>query len=433
MTAHRLQKVSTVHAIIVRYGELGLKGKNRPEFEDLLGRRLRQALRDLPGARVRKGFGRFFVDPGEAEADAALARVARVFGVVSASAARKVAPDLDSIRAAARELVASALPPGEGAVRFRVDARRADKRFPLTSQALNERLGADLLRAFPRLVVDLRQPQLAVSVEVREDAAYVFTGAVPGPGGLPYGSGGRALLLLSGGIDSPVAGWLAMRRGVEIEPVHFHSFPFTSERSKEKVVDLTRVLASWVGPIRLHMVSVTAIQKAIRLHCPEELHITILRRFMLRIAESLARRRDALALVTGESVGQVASQTLESLRTIEAVSRLPVLRPVIALDKTEIVALARRIGTYEISIEPHEDCCSLFVPRNPKTRPRPEQAERAEAALDVEALVAEAVEAAEELQVESPPGEGPAWPPGGPGGPAEVAPCRPHPDGRESG
>lgn len=395
--------------IIVRYGELSLKGKNRPDFEDILATRLREALRGEPGVRVRKGYGRFFVEPAKDPA-AALERVVRVFGVVSASAAWRVPADLDAIRAAARSALDARLGPGEVPARFKVDARRADKGFPLSSRQLNETLGADLLSARPGLRVDLRHPDVTVSVEVREGQAYIFTDTLPGPGGLPYGSGGRALLLLSGGIDSPVAGWLAMRRGVEIEPVHFHSFPFTSQRSQEKVLDLARVLAGWVGPVRVHMVSVTEVQKAIRLHCPDDLHITILRRFMLRIAEAIAQARGALALVTGESVGQVASQTLESLRTIEAVSRLPVLRPVIAMDKAEIIALARRIGTYDLSILPYEDCCSLFVPRSPKTRPRPEQAERAEEKLDVDGLVAAAVEAAEVVEVEPPRGSPPAGP-----------------------
>lgn len=391
------------HVILVRFGELGLKGKNRPEFEDALRDRIRAALSAMPGVRVSKAFGRFFVHLGEgADPAAAVARLTRVFGVVSVSPALSVPADPQAVFQAAHAATAAALarrPPGP--VRFRVTSRRADKTFPLTSQDLDREVGAHLLRRFPQLQVDLHRFDLEVAVEVREGRAYIYTETVPGPGGLPYGSGGKACLLISGGIDSPVAGWMIMKRGVRLEPIHFHSFPFTSERAKEKVLDLCKVLAGWAGaPLRVHMVSVTDIQKEIRLHCPEPLHITLLRRFMFRIAERVARQAGALALVTGESVGQVASQTLESLLTINAVTHFPVLRPLSGMDKAEVMELARRIGTYELSILPYEDCCTLFVPRNPKTKPRPEEAEAAEARLDVAGLVEAAVAGTETLRVD---------------------------------
>lgn len=381
--------------IIIRFGELGLKGKNRPAFEDQLRERLRYAVRDLPDVRVQKAYGRFYVEVDEGQLAPALERLGRVFGVVSISPAARVAATLENIKEAARSELLAAIAGLQrhqpGPVTFKVETNRADKRFPLNSPALSRELGGYLLANVPDLKVDVHNPEIQVSVEIREGQAYLYTRSLPGPGGLPYGASGKACLLLSGGIDSPVAGWLAMKRGVRIEPIHFHSFPFTSKRAEEKVLDLARVLAGWAGPIRVHLVSVTEIQKEIRNHCPEELHITILRRFMLRIAERIARQAGALALVTGESVGQVASQTLESMETINAVTHFPILRPVVAMDKSEIITLARQIGTYELSIQPYEDCCTVFVPRSPKTRPRPDQAERAEARLDVEALVAAAV------------------------------------------
>lgn len=391
------------HVILIRYGEMALKGKNRPEFEDRLRERIRLAIQDLalPGARVVKEFGRLFVYLPEGEPGPALDRLQRVFGVVSLSPAREVAAALPEIIGAAAEAAQRALAARHhpGPVPFRVTAHRADKQFPLTSMELAVEVGGALLQRFPQLKVSLKEPEVEVAVEVRAGRAYVFSETIPGPGGLPYGSSGRGCLLLSGGIDSPVAGWMAMKRGVKLEPIHFHSFPFTSERAREKVLDLARVLAGWGAPMKVHLVSVTEIQKALRQHCPESLHITVLRRFMLRIAERVARRAGALALVTGESVGQVASQTLESMLTINEVTSFPILRPLAGMDKAEVMELARRIGTYDLSILPYEDCCTLFVPKNPRTRPRPEEARAAERHLDVEALVEEALAGTETVLV----------------------------------
>lgn len=384
------------HVILVRYGELALKGKNRQEFEDRLRERVRSAIQelDVAGARVEKGYGRLFVHVPAGDPGPVLARLQRVFGIVSLSPAVVVPATVADVTAAAEAAMAAALAARghpAGPVPFRVTVHRTDKRFPLTSMDLAMDLGAALLQRFPALRVSLRDFAVAVAVEIREGRAYVFSQTLPGPGGLPYGSGGKACLLLSGGIDSPVAGWQVMKRGIKLEPIHFHSYPFTSERAREKVLDLARVLAGWGAPMQVHLVSVTAIQKALRQHCPEPLHITLLRRFMLRIADRLARQVGALALVTGESVGQVASQTLESLLTINAVTNFPILRPLAGMDKAEIMDAARRIGTYDLSIQPYEDCCTLFVPRSPRTRPRLAEAEAAEQHLDVEALVAEAL------------------------------------------
>lgn len=387
--------------VLVRYGEIGLRGQNRPWFENILRERLRTALADLPGTRVSRQHGRFFVYSA-APADQVLARVTRVFGVVSASPVAEVAPDMEAIGAAAVRLVAADLadrtPPGP--VPFRVEARRSNKGFALTSMEISRQLGGVLLDAFSNLQVNLSRPELVVTVEVRDQFAYVFGRRLPGPGGLPYGSGGKALLLLSGGIDSPVAGYQIMRRGVELAAVHFHTPPFTSPRAREKAVDLSRVLAGWAGArLRLYIVHFTEVQKALRQHTPEELTITLMRRFMLRIAAALAAQTEALALITGESIGQVASQTLESIQTINEVVSIPVFRPLIGADKQDIVAAARRIGTYDISIRPYEDCCALFVPKNPKTRPRPAQARAAESALAVDELVSSALAATESVLV----------------------------------
>ncbi|GAB6876121.1 tRNA uracil 4-sulfurtransferase ThiI [Thermaerobacter litoralis] len=394
--------------LLVRYGEIGLKGRNRPQFEQALLRQIRRALGAWPGTAVYRTPGRVWVEPpAGTDPEPLLEALQRVFGIVAVSPAERVDLDLEAIAAGARRVLEAALEdrpggggPAGGPVTFKVEARRSNKRFPLTSLDLNRELGARLLAAHPELKVDVQRPQVTVHVEVRHDGAYVYARSVPGPGGLPVGVTGRACVLLSGGIDSPVAVWMAMKRGLRPICVHFHSPPFTSERAREKVVDLTRVLARWGGPLALWVVHFTEVQRAIQLDCPPELTITLMRRMMFRLAERIAARERALALVTGESLGQVASQTLESIRTISAVTTLPVLRPLIGLDKTEIVERARAIGTYDISVLPYEDCCTLFVPAHPATRPRPEQAEAAEAVRDWEPLLADALERSERLVVE---------------------------------
>lgn len=387
--------------LLVRYGEIGLKGRNRHIFEDMLVRNMRAALEGAVEATVKRDYGRIFVELHRPdEENDAIARLQRVFGIVAINPAVRVPLDLDAIQDAAARLVQQ---DGEtGARTFRVTARRPNKQFPYTSQQLNERVGAYLLRHVPNLSVRLSDPELTVTVEVRERAAYVYVEQVDGPGGLPVGASSRALLMLSGGIDSPVAGWMAMKRGVELHAIHFHSPPFTSERSKEKVIDLCAALAEWSpGPIALHVVHFTEIQKELKRHCPDELGMTIMRRFMVRIAEKLAAREGAVALVTGESVGQVASQTLESLAAINAVTTTPILRPLVGFDKHEIVERAERIGTYSISIRPYEDCCTIFVPQHPATRPSIASAEAAERPLDVDGLVSRALENVETMTLYS--------------------------------
>lgn len=387
--------------VLVRYGEIGLKGKNRPQFERQLVRRIKWALEPLK-AKVRRGHGRHWVST-DAPWEEVAQRLGRVFGIVAYSPVHTTALSPEAIEEGAIAQLHQAVggqPASPSTVTFKVNARRANKRFPLNSLELNRRIGAAILASPPpgvELQVDLHQPDITINVEVRDDAAYIYAHEERGLGGLPVGVGGRALALLSGGIDSPVAAWLTMKRGVRVDAVHYHSYPFTSDRSKEKVLGLARVLARYGGPMDVHVVHFTEIQTAIYQNCPPELGITIMRRMMFRIAEKLARQTGALATVTGESLGQVASQTLESIHTISAVTRLPVLRPLITYDKEEIVRLSRQIGTYEISILPYEDCCSIFLPANPATRPTIADAEQAEAALDIDALIADALERIETI------------------------------------
>lgn len=402
--------------ILVRYGEIALKGKNRSFFEGKLLSHIKRSLQNLPVDSIERAYGRIFIrlkedgrpaDPfraGSSEAAASgidrsrmeeyLRQLRKVFGVVSVSPALEVPLELDALRRAAELQLAETLESREqlqeafSNQRLRADrpvtiavaTRRANKSFPLTSPEVNRMIGTSLLSGRPSLRVNLDSPDITINVELREKG-YVFSRIIPGPGGLPLGSSGRGMLLLSGGIDSPVAGWLAMKRGVAINAVHFYSYPFTSERSREKVLDLCRVLAQYAGEVRLHVVLFTEIQRALRERCPEAFLTLLMRRMMMRLAEAIARKAGALALVTGESLGQVASQTLESLDVTGEVVDMPILRPLIAWDKEEIIDLAREIGTFDISIRPYEDCCALFVPPNPKTRPGREEIARAEARL----------------------------------------------------
>ncbi len=381
--------------LLVRYGEIGLKGQNRHYFEAALVRNIKRTLKPLGRCRVERSHGRIFVHLPEGVRAADGARLlGRVFGVVSVSPVLRVPLELEAVKEAGLELLREAA--RGGAVTFKVSARRSNKSFPLTSMELNRELGAHILRKVQGLSVDVHEPEVELTVEVRSDYVYLSAAAFPGPGGLPVGTSGKGLLLLSGGIDSPVAGWMTMKRGVDVAAIHFDSYPLTSERARQKVVDLARVLAGYRGGVYPLFISYfTSIQKALQRSCPEELRITLMRRMMFRIAEGLAERRGALVLVTGESVGQVASQTLESIRVINEVVNLPVLRPLAGMDKEEITRKAQEIGTYDISIRPYEDCCTLFVPRRPATRPHRDKVLAAEAELPIEELVEEALEKTE--------------------------------------
>lgn len=381
--------------IIVRYGEIGLKGGNRRKFEARLVANMEWALRDLPRRPIGRTFGRIFV-PVDGDGPEILQRLARVSGIVSLSLASQVPPDLEAIKTAGLDLAGEEIRPGQT---FKVETRRADKKFPLTSPEVSRLVGAYILRNLPGLTVDVQQPQKTVHIEIREKEAYIYLDSVAGPGGLPVGSSGPGLLLLSGGIDSPVAGYMAMRRGVKVTALHFYSFPFTSERSKEKVVDLCRRLSLYGGPITLYVGYFTEIQKTIRQNCPEELYVTIMRRMMFRLAEHWARETGCLAVFTGENLGQVASQTMESMAVIGEVCHLPIMRPLIGLDKADIIAQAKHIETYETSIRPYEDCCTLFVPRHPATKPKLSKVLEAEAALDIQALLAASIARTEVIRI----------------------------------
>lgn len=383
--------------LLVRYGEIGLKGGNRHLFEDKLMQNMRSVLgADIP-ARVRREYGRIFVELEQKEhQNSALERLAQVFGIVGLHPALRVPLELERIQEAAVTLV----PLLEGVNRtFRVTARRPNKRFPLTSQQVNETVGGALLRSIPGLSVKLKDPDLTVFVELRDRAAYVYVDGVEGPGGLPVGSSSKGMLLLSGGIDSPVAGWMALKRGIALEAIHFHSPPFTSERAKQKAVDLAAQLARWGERIPLHVVHFTEIQTSLHKDVPEALGMTVMRRFMVRIATELARRRGVPALITGESVGQVASQTLESMAAINAVTTMPILRPLVGFDKHEIMERAEKVGTYDISIRPYEDCCTLFVPERPATKPGIGETDAAERTLPIEQLVQNALDNTETFVV----------------------------------
>jgi thiamine biosynthesis protein ThiI len=389
------------HTIIARFaGEIGTKGKNRSEFEKTLIENMRRVLKPIPGTKVVRSNGRILVELEDpVQMDEALSVLRDVFGIVSLSPVAKAPLELQDIQQVAlRELLAFQERSGRPVRTFRVETRRANRQFPLTSMEVSRKVGGYILKQLDGAIpVDLHNPDCTVSIELRDTETYVYTQVYDGPGGLPVGTSGKGLLLLSGGIDSPVAGIMGMRRGLEIEAVHFHSYPFTSERALQKVQTLAQILSYYGGRVVLHVVPFTEIQKHIRQHCHEELSVTIMRRFMIRISEQIARNRKILALLTGESLGQVASQTLESMYTINHVTNLPILRPLVAMDKLQVIEIAKQIGTYETSILPYEDCCTIFLPKNPATKPKVAAAEREEAKLDVETLVADAVERTETM------------------------------------
>ncbi len=383
--------------LLIRYGELSLKGRNRRTFENILLNNIRAGLAHLPHGRITKTFGRIYLETENNWRELA-DELQTVFGIVSVSPVLRRELDLDEIKAGAAAVVAET--PG---ATFKVETRRPNKAFSLTSPELSRTLGGYLLNTFSHLTVDVHEPDFVLNVEIRREGALLYSQTVPCPGGLPAGSSGKGILLLSGGIDSPVAGFLTMKRGVNIEGLHFHSYPFTSERSKEKVIALGRLLSRYNEgrSVKLWVAYFTEIQKALQQSSFPSLSITLMRRFMLRIGAALARRERAFALITGDSLGQVASQTMESIHTINAVTSLPIYRPLIGLDKQEIIDLAVQIGTYETSILPYEDCCTVFVPKHPATRPTLEQALRAEEELDVDGLVEEALDKTECLELNS--------------------------------
>jgi tRNA uracil 4-sulfurtransferase len=381
--------------VMVRYGEIALKGKNRNQFEQQLHQNLKAAVREH-NASISRLHGRFIVTGPAEYKDQILKQLSRVFGVVSVSEVWETDLDLEMIKNKSAEIV-NLVPPGSQT--FKIVTRRANKKFPYPSPEMNRLLGSHLQQLFPSLIVNLKQPSFKIYLEIGFDKAYLYLDSLSGPGGLPVGITGRSLLLLSGGIDSPTAGWLAMKRGLTVEALHFHSFPFTGRRSQEKAVELCRKLAQYSGKIPLHIVSVTNIQKEFKANCPDELAIILLRRMMLRLAEIVSEKRNLKALVTGENLGQVASQTLESITVIAKAIEMLVLRPLVGMDKRDIIELAKRIDTYDISIQPYEDCCTLFMPRKPVTKPKIEIIEKFEAGLDIETMLEEAISSIETVIV----------------------------------
>lgn len=376
--------------MLVRYAEIHLKGLNRPYFERSLMKRISLALRPLPVKVVREQ-GRVFVFGIPQESmDEAAQKLTRVFGIHSVSPALAVEKDWEQIVDATKTLVARRIT-GLAQASFKVVARRADKRFAMRSQDICRTLGGLLLEAFDTLRVDVHEPDIYVGVEIRQEQAFVFANEILGAGGMPVGTNGHAMLLISGGIDSPVAGHMVAKRGVRISAVHFYSYPYTSERAREKVVELTRILASYAGEVGLYLVPFTEIQLAIYEKCPKSETTVLMRRLMMQIAERIALSCGAQALITGESIGQVASQTIESLTVTNDAVQMPVFRPLIGFDKEEIVTRAKAMGSFETSILPYEDCCTVFVPQHPVTRPKLEDIRQSEARLDFTQMIETAI------------------------------------------
>jgi thiamine biosynthesis protein ThiI len=384
--------------ILVKLGEIILKGLNRRSFEQKLMANMRRKIAPYGNFSVYCLQSTVYVEAKDEEADvgAAFEALKKVFGIITLTRAAACEKDKDAITALAKEYLKEDL---EKAASFKVESKRSDKSFPLTSIELSQYVGGELSEAFPDIKVEMHDPELTVFIEVRDKAAYVHSSPVKGAGGMPVGSNGKAVSLLSGGIDSPVSTYMIAKRGVKVIPVHFFSFPYTSEAAKEKVLELAHILEDYCGKLTVEIVPFTRIQEEIRDKCPEEYFTLIMRRFMMRIAERIANDYGAKAIVTGENLGQVASQTMEAMASTQSVISMPVLQPLIGMDKEEIIALARKLGTFDTSVLPYEDCCTVFTPRHPRTHPNIEDVEKAESALDVEALVEEALAGIEKAEL----------------------------------
>ena len=384
--------------ILLKNGEIALKGLNRSVFEDKLISNARRRLEELGKFGFRKAQSTIFVEPKDEDIDLdeAVDILQKVYGIIALTKAAVVEKDFEAIKETAITYLKDEL---MEAKTFKVDAKRSDKSFPLKSPEICRELGGYILEHFPHLSVDVHNPDVNVVVEVRDYAAYVHGKQLPGAGGIPVGSGGRALLLLSGGIDSPVAGAMMAKRGLEVYAIHFASPPYTSERAKQKVITLAEKMTAYCGRMNLFVVPFTEIQERIKDDCPEELFTIILRRYMMRIACRIARQQDCEALVTGESVGQVASQTIQAMACTDAVADMPVFRPVVGMDKEEIIKISHKIDTFETSILPYEDCCTVFTPKHPRTKPVLKFVEQAEQAMDMENLIDRAVKGTECLKI----------------------------------
>lgn len=384
--------------LLLKLGEIVLKGLNRRAFEDRLMRNVRAALKCAGDFDMKKGQSTLLITPGENfDLPRAIEAAKKVFGIASVVPAAPCEKNFEAICEMAVSYLGDQL---KNAKTFKCEAKRADKKFPMQSPELCRELGGYILSKFPHLKVDVKNPELTVTAEVRDFAAYVHGGRIVGAGGMPVGSNGKATLLLSGGIDSPVAGFMVTKRGVALEAVHFFSPPYTSERAKEKVIDLAKIIAQYSGPFTLHIVPFTEPQLEIYEKCPEDLLTIIMRRVMMMVTEKIAQKGKSAALITGESIGQVASQTLESLGVTDCATTLPVMRPLIGMDKNEIIEIARKIGTLETSVLPYEDCCTVFVPKHPKTKPVLKFVEYAEEALDIPAIIEKCMAETETMYIE---------------------------------
>ena len=384
--------------LLCKPGEIFLKGLNKHYFEERLVANVKRRLKPIGHFRVTYLQSALYIEAADdaTDLDAAYDAVRKVFGIATITRAAACEKDKDAITALAKTYLHDAM---TAARSFKVETKRSDKRFPMTSIELSQYVGGELAEAFPNTVVDVHDPELTVRLEVREQAAYVHAQAVEAAGGMPVGCNGVAVTLLSGGIDSPVSSYMIAKRGVRLIPLHFFSFPYTSEQAKEKVIELGNMLTEYCGRMTLEIAPFTHIQEEIRDKCPEEYFTLIMRRFMMRIAQRVAHDTGAKAIVTGENLGQVASQTMEAMASTQAVIDLPVLQPLIGMDKEEIITIARKIGTFDTSILPYEDCCTVFTPKHPRTRPKLSEVERAESVLDIDALVDEAVKGLEEVEL----------------------------------
>ena len=381
---------------IVRCGEVALKGMNKPYFERVLLERVRKAIECYEDADAKWIDGLMFVRvSADVPEDEVIGRCVKVFGVASVSPAVEAPKDIDAIGRIAAEFMQKIID-DEGIRTFKVKGKRADKSFAVQSPEIGRIVGAIILKSCKVLSVDVHDPEVTLTVDVRREGAYIFRDKVRGFGGLPLGTNGKGLILMSGGIDSPVAAFMMAKRGMSIEAVHFHSYPYTSQRAQKKVEELVKVLAGYMGTVRMHVINLLPIQEQIVQNCPEDETTLLVRRFMMRIAEQIALKNGDMMLITGEDLGQVASQTAEALVVTDSVVKMPVMRPLIAMDKVDIMDKAREIGTYDISIQPYEDCCTVFLPKHPVTKPKLDRIEQSESALDVAALVDAAV-ASEEI------------------------------------
>ena len=386
--------------LLCKYGEIVLKGANRKYFEDMLCREMKKRARAYGDFDVYRAQSTIYIEPKDdmADMDGMFAAASKVFGIVAIARAAVCEKNMEDISRVAAAYIPAFL---EGKRTFKVEAKRSDKTFALDSMEISREIGGVILDTCPKIRVDVHHPDVTVKVEIREFGAYISAGQFKGAGGMPVGTNGRGLLLLSGGIDSPVAGYMMAKRGVRIEALHFESFPYTSERAREKVLDLAKIVAEYAGDIYVHVVSLTHVQEELVKHCEEDYFTLLLRRYMMTIAERVAREKNCSALITGESLGQVASQTMQAIGVTDAAVNLPVFRPCIGMDKEEIVTIARQIGTFETSIQPFEDCCTVFTPKHPKTKPELEKVLAQENKVDFAALCDEAMESLYTIHIEA--------------------------------